>query len=316
MPLSIVVPLAACVLAAVCARPLAERLPPRTATWLLTLSALALAAASCAALGLVAIAAAMRLPAVDSLGGLSFPAVAQLDPAPVPLGVVAGVLFAAAALAALRAAWLRTAALVAVRREARGLSGDDQVVVIEDDSVDAYAVPGPRGRIVVTTGMLDALTEAECEVLLAHERAHASASHYLFTASARLSAAANPLLRPLASAISYSVERWADERAATVTGSRILAAHTIAKAALAAAECPPQRTGTDAVLAAVPDRTELRRAGSVPRRVEALLGPPPRRHTMLLILAVVLVAVAGLAAFDAATDLHAMVEFAQAAASA
>ncbi len=37
---------------------------------------------------------------------------------------------------------------------------------------------------------------------------------------------------------------------------------------------------------------------------------------MLLVLAVVLVAVAGLAAFDAATDLHAMVEFAQAAASA
>ncbi len=238
MPLSIVVPLAACALAAVCARPLAERLPPRTATWLLTLSALALAAASCAAVGLVAIAAAMRLPAVDALGGLSFPAVAQLDPAPVPLGVVAGALFAAAALAALRAAWLRTAALVAVRREARGLSGDDQVVVIEDDSVDAYAVPGPRGRIVVTTGMLDALTEAECEVLLAHERAHASASHYLFTASARLSAAANPVLRPLASAISYSVERWADERAAAVTGSRTLAAHTIAKAALAAAECP------------------------------------------------------------------------------
>lgn len=316
MPLSILVPLGACVLAAVCARPLAERLPPRTATWLLTLSAVALAAASCAAVGFVAIAAAMRLPVVDALGGLSIPTVSQVDPAPVPLGVIAGGLFAAAALGAVRAAWLRTAALIAVRREASGLSGDDQVAVIEDDSVDAYAVPGPHGRIVVTTGMLDALSEAECEVLLAHERAHASASHYLFTASARLSAAANPVLRPVASAISFSVERWADERAATVTGNRLLTAHTIAKAALAAADAPPQRASAGAVLAVVPTRSELRRAGSVPRRVEALLGPPPRRNTALLLLAVVLVAVAGLAALDAASDLHAMVEFAQAAASA
>jgi hypothetical protein len=52
----------------------------------------------------------------------------------------------------------------------------------------------------------------------------------------------------------------------------------------------------------------------VPRRVGALLCPPPPRRIMLLLLAIALVAAAGLAAFHAAGDLHAMVEFAQAAA--
>jgi hypothetical protein len=37
----------------------------------------------------------------------------------------------------------------------------------------------------------------------------------LFTTAARL-AAANPLLRPVATATGYTVERWADERAAAV----------------------------------------------------------------------------------------------------
>src|ERR1700685_2774336 len=129
MHVLIYVPLLVPVLAAVCARPLAERLPPRTATWLLTVSAVALgagsggargllatggarAAASAAALGLLAMAAAMRLPVIDSLGGMSLAAVLRLDPAPLPLGVIAGAFFLTAALAAVRAAWLGTAALI------------------------------------------------------------------------------------------------------------------------------------------------------------------------------------------------------------
>jgi Zn-dependent protease with chaperone function len=310
----IYVPIAVSALAAICAWPLAERLPPRTATWLLTLSAVVMAGTSCAALGLLAMAAAMRLPVVASLGGMSLRAVSHLDPASLPVGVIAAALFGAAALAAVRAAWLRTAALVAAHREARGLAGDGQVVTIVDDSVDAYAVPGRPGRIVITSGMLDALTESEREVLLAHERAHVSACHYLFTALVRLSAAANPLLRPLAAAVGYSVERWADERAASVTGNRRLVAHTIAKAALAAAAAPVSRAGSAAVLAGLTGPSQLGRRGSVPRRVDALLGPPPRRRIVLLALTITVLAACGLASLDAAGDLHAMVEFAQSAA--
>jgi Zn-dependent protease with chaperone function len=321
MRLLIYVPIVVSALFALGAWPLAERLPPRTATWLLTISAVVVAGTSCAVLGLLAIAAAMRLPMVDALGGMSLRAVIQLDPASLPVGVIAAGLFGAAGLAAVRAAWLRTAALVAARREACRLAGDgqpgsgEQVLTIVDDGVDAYAAPGRPGRIVITSGMVDALTESEREVLLAHERAHVSASHYLFTALARLAAAANPLLRPPAAAINYSIERWADERAASVTGSRPLVAHTIAKAALAAAAAPVSRAGSAVVLAGLTGSSQLGSRGSVPRRVDALLAPPPRRGIVLLTLAIAVLAVCGVAAFDAAGDLHAMVELAQAALS-
>jgi Zn-dependent protease with chaperone function len=41
------------------------------------------------------------------------------------------------------------------------------VVVLADEAADAYAAPGWPGRIVVTSGMLGALSPAEREVLLA-----------------------------------------------------------------------------------------------------------------------------------------------------
>ncbi len=314
MDVLVYLPLVIPVLAALSGRTLAERLPPRTATWLLTISAVTLAGASCAMLGLLAMAAAMRLSAVDSLGGLSIPVISRSDLAPLPLGLVAAGLLAAAAVAALRAAWLRTSALVAVNRQARSLPGGGPVVVIADDSVDAYTVPGWPGKVVVTSGMLAALTDPEREVLLAHERAHAAGRHYLFTAAVRLSAAANPLLRPLAAAVGYSVERWADEQAAAATGSRPLTARTIAKAALAASAAPSERPSSVAVLAAVPGPDLIRRSGSVPRRVDALLGPPPRHSLMLLGLVVGVLVVSGLSAVGAAGDLHALIEFAQSAA--
>jgi Zn-dependent protease with chaperone function len=314
MHIAIYLPLIVPLLAAAAARPLAERLPPRTAAWVLTGAALALATASSAVLGLLAMAAAFRIPLVDAAGGMSLGVVSRSDPATLPLGVVAAAALAAAALAALRAAWRRAGALTAAHRRARSLPGSGQVVVVSDEAADAYTVPGWPGRIVITSGMLGALSNDERQVLLAHERAHAAGCHYLFTAAARLAAAANPLLRPLAAAVGYSVERWADERAASAAGDRPLAARTIAKAALAAAAAPPRQTHTGATLAAVSAYASARHAGPVPRRVEALLRPPPRRRLLLAALAVALVAVSGLAALDAALDLHLLVEVAQAAA--
>jgi hypothetical protein len=315
MHLAVYLPLVIPLLAAVAARQLAERLPPRTATWLLAGSAVALAGASSAMLGLLALAAAVRTPAVAAIGGLSLPVMSRDDPASLPLGLAAAALLAVAAAAAVRAAWRRTGALVAVRRQARCLPGAGQLVVVTDEAADAYTVPGWPGRIVVTSGMLDALSRAEREVLLAHERAHASGCHYLFMAAARLAAAANPLLRPLAAAVGYSVERWADERAAAVAGNRALAARTIAKAALAAAAAPPRRAAPAVTLAvAASAEAGARGAGPVPRRVAALLQPAPRPRLLLIALAVALVAVSGLSALEAARDLHGLIEFAQAAA--
>jgi Zn-dependent protease with chaperone function len=315
MHVAVYLPLVVPLLAAAAARPLAERLPPRTAAWLLAGSAVVLAGASSAVLGLLAVAAAVRLPLVDAISNLSLQAVHRDDPASLPVGVAAGALLAVVAVAAGRAAWLRAGALAAAHREARGLPGAGQLVVLADEAADAYTAPGWPGRIVVTSGMLGALSRDEREVLLAHERTHASARHYLFTAAARLAAAANPLLRPVASAVGYSVERWADESAAAAAGNRPLAARTVAKAALAAIAAPPRRPAPAAALAVAADPLRAAGAGPVPRRVAALLRPPPRPRLLLLAAAVALVAVSGASALEAARDLHALIEFAQAAAA-
>ena len=142
-------------------------------------------------------------------------------------------------------------------------------MVTDDEAADAYTLPGLPCRIVITAGMLRALTGPERQVLLAHERAHASGVHYLFTTAARLAAAANPLLRPVASAVGYSVERWADERAAAVTGDRELAARAIARAALAATAAPPRPAGRAAsALGAVSIQLPARQViGSYARRM-------------------------------------------------
>ena len=345
MHLAVYLPLVIPVLAALAARPLADRLPPAAATWLLAGSSLALAAASSAVLGLLALTALVRVPFVDAVANMSVQAISRSDPASLPVAIAAGALLAAAAAAACRALWRRGAAIVAAGRQARRLPGAGQVVVTEDSAADAYTLPGWPCRIVITTGMLRALSAQERQVLLAHERAHASGSHYLFTSGARLAAAANPLLRPVAAQVGYTVERWADERAALDVGDRPLTARAIARAAMATTAAPPDRAGPATALGLVPvdadrdqargsergadaggrgesrgrhrfTRPALRRAGPVPRRVAALLGPPPQPRLLLLAAAVALVAISGLSALEAARNLHQLLELAQAASAA
>jgi hypothetical protein len=179
--------------------------------------------------------------------------------------------------------------------------------------------------------MLDALVGDERRVLLAHERAHASNAHYLFTSVARLAAAANPLLRPVSAELGYVVERWADERAAAETGDRTLTARAIARAALATSASPPDRDAAVAALGLITSEGQplkkegraasrpkprislltARRPGPVPRRVAALLAPPPGLPPLLLAAAVALVIVSGVATLEAATDLHQLIELAQ-----
>jgi Zn-dependent protease with chaperone function len=321
MHLAVYLPLVVPLLAAAAAWPLAGLLPPVAATWLLAGSAVALAAASSAVLGLLALTAVVRIPLVGAVGEMSRQVISRGDPASVPVAVAAGVLLAAAATGACRALWRRTAALIAAGRQARRLPGAGQVVVIDDEAADAYTLPGWPCRIVVTAGMMRALSHPERQVLLAHERAHASAFHYLFTTAARLAAAANPLLRPVAGAVGYTIERWADERAAAVVGDRRLAARAIARAALASAAAPPRQAShaagaLGAVTGQAPMRlagpAPMRRAGPVPRRVAALLGPPPQPRLLLLAAAVLLVAVAGASTLQAAIDLHSLLDYARA----
>jgi Zn-dependent protease with chaperone function len=325
MHVVIYLPLALTLIAALAARPLADRLPPVTATWLLAGSALVLAATSGAVLGLLALTALIRIPLIAS-GHWSLRVVSQQDPASLPVAIVAGCLLAVALTASVRALWRRSRAIRASHQQARSLPGRGKIVITDDEAADAYTLAGMPCRIVVTTGMLRALDGPEQRVLLAHERAHAAWHHYLFTTSARLAAAANPLLRPVSSAVSYTVERWADERAARLTGDRRVAAAAIARAAIAAsapspaasvpsalppagsAVAPPPPTEVALGAIGIPGQLGPPGAGPVPRRVAALLRPAPRTSRVLVCLAILLVLVAGASALDAARDLHALLE--------
>jgi hypothetical protein len=181
--------------------------------------------------------------------------------------------------------------------------------------------------------MLDALDARERQALLAHERAHLVCAHHVFVALAALAAATNPLLRPVAAAVVYCTERWADEHAATAVGDRRTVAHTIGKAALLTRHHPTlpgalaiannrgggsiramTRAMTSAVLGALaPGRRALAlwRAGPVPRRVAALLAAPPRHQRVLLVLALGVLVLAAASTLDAVHDLHALFELAE-----
>lgn len=306
-------PLVIPALAGATARPLASRMEPRQATWLLTCAAVALAACSTAALALLAAFAVARAPVLAALGDYSQSVFRHGDPISPATGAVAGLALLSAAVAVVVMFRNRARALAESYRRAAVLRPADGVVVVPGPALDAYALPGRPGRIVVSGHLLDCLDPGSQAVLIAHEHAHLSGRHHIFAAAVRLAAAANPMLLPVARSVDYTLERWADEHAARVVGDRRLAAETIGRVALLASEHRRRVPGMSLGIAGpLARRLSLRWAGPVPRRVAALLTAPPRRRTVLLAATVVMVGLAGLAALETAHYLHALLEVAQA----
>jgi beta-lactamase regulating signal transducer with metallopeptidase domain len=306
-------PLVIPALAGAAARPLAARMEPRQATWLLTSATVALAACSTAALALLAAFAAARAPALAALGHYSQSVMRHVDPISVPTGAVAALALAAAAVWVAVMFRSRARALAESYRRAAGLDSRDSIVVVPGPAIEAYALPGRPGRIVVSGRLLDRLDTGRRTALIAHEQAHLAGRHHLFAAMARLAAAANPMLLPVARSVEYTVERWADEHAAAVTGDRRLVAETIGQVALLASP-GPRRVPTMAlgIIGPLAQRVSVAWAGPVPRRVAALLTGPPRRRTVLVAASAAIVLLAGVSALEAARDLHALLELAQA----
>ncbi|TYC15851.1 M56 family metallopeptidase [Actinomadura syzygii] len=293
------------------ARPLSGRLPPRTATWLLTVTGTLLALASTATLAVFALGGALRLPLIARLGHLSGHVLRDgAQPVPAVAAVAALALFTSLGSAGYAMA-TQARALLDGARTARGLPGEGELAVVADDAADAFALPGRPGRIVVSTGMLAVLDPAERDVLLAHERAHLAGRHHLFRTAAHLAAAVNPLLWPLRGAVVYATERWADESAAARTG-RERAARAIGKAALARSHRPGPSGASALGIGSALARRGGRRPGPLPRRVAALLAPPPPRRVLLVAATLALAALSVLAANDGAFDLHQLIEHAQA----
>ncbi|MER8013943.1 M56 family metallopeptidase [Streptomyces griseoluteus] len=238
-----------------------QRLHPRAATWLLTVTACVLALCSTLCLTLLMVVGTAQLPGNPLPDAWSDDEVREA----VPYDEVAGQAAIPALLAVLagcsRVLWRH---LRVRRRAERSLAGLPRrtVAVLPDPEPYAYALPGrDRGRVVVSTGMLDRLAARERRALFAHERAHLAGGHHRFLLLVQLAARANPFLRPLRTAVSYTVERWADEEAAGVVRSRRAVARAIGRAALV--------SRPHAVLAG------FAAPGPVPRRVAALLGPAP-----------------------------------------
>ncbi|MFF9069552.1 M56 family metallopeptidase [Streptomyces sp. NPDC014891] len=262
-----------------------QRLHPRTATRLLAAVAGVSAVCSTLCLGLLMIVGTAQLPGNPLPDSWSDPDVR----AALPYDEIAGRAAIPALLAVLVSCAVAAWRQVRVRRRVvAALAGLPRtpVAVLPDRTPYAYAVPGggPRGRrraggevrgragevrghgrVVVSTGMLAGLAPAERRALFAHERAHLAGRHHRHLLTVHLAARANPFLRPLRTAVSYTAERWADEEAAAEVGSRRSVARAIGKAALLAPRPPaaglPALTGGD--------------AGPVPRRVAALMRPAP-----------------------------------------
>lgn len=294
------------------ARLAGSRLHPRSATWVMTTAAVLLAGTSCGALGLLTVAAVVRLPGVTHLAHLSGGVIRSGDTTSYAVAVVAGCLFGAAVLMTIRFTLRATGAIVASFRFAKQLPGSQRLVVTPQLTPDAYAVPGMPGRVVVSTAMFEALDPPSRRALLAHEHAHIEGQHYLFTSIVGVAATANPLVRPLAAAVDFTVERWADERAASSVGSRRQVAEAVAHAAVASQHHARIARPVLGMAITGPWRTDVRRAGPIPRRVAALLAPRPTSNRLVLAVIAALVAAASACALEAANDLQDLLVLARA----
>jgi Zn-dependent protease with chaperone function len=255
-------------------------LPPATATTLLVGSMLCATLATVYVLGAFAFTWIAQIPQVAKEGDWSPLLLRSADPVPATVAISAGVALSASVTWIVRAVVEYAKAHQRLHRSLNRLSHDGGVIIVDSSRPDAYATPLAGGRVVVTRGLLEALGPDESRALLAHERAHLKLRHHWCTLAAKLCAAANPLLRPIADAVGESVERWADERAARVVQDRRLVARALARAALHTHSYTPP----SGALAAVD--------GQVPRRVHALLDPPPRlRFVPIAVVVVLLVSV-------------------------
>jgi hypothetical protein len=240
----------------------AGRIAPAAAVRLLVPTSLVVAATSTFTLGVVAFTLIGQWPWIAAFGAWS-PAVLRADtPIPAVAAIVGGFLLAYAAASTVVLVSRRSASLIAVHRVCGRLGAPGAVVVVESPTPDAFTTPEATGRIIVTRGMLDALSQRQRAAMLAHERSHQRHRHTWWLLAADLAAAINPALRPTARTLRHTAERWADEDAAIAVGDRHLVAQTVARAALAA-----HRHHSVAVAAS---------GGNVPARVQALLRPRRR----------------------------------------
>ncbi len=282
----LLVPMLVAVVAAFGAATVQRRLRPDWATWTLTALAGGSALAVLWAVSVLAVSFALEQPTLGAVFGWCRAVFSTHDRVSAPVGIAAWI-----ALTLMTASGVRH---LSRRRRASAAPADD---VIHSQDPVAFAVPGRPGRIVVSTGMLDALDEDERRVLYAHERSHLRRHHHRFLHVAEAAAAAVPFLRPLSHQVRFATERWADEDAATAVGDRHVVARAIARAALAASGTPDRHAA-------------LSFTGCTARaRVDAMLQPSRRTPWASMSLAVLGVSTLAVSIAGSGIQLHHLVEF-------
>jgi Zn-dependent protease with chaperone function len=197
----------------------------------------------------------------------------------------------------LLAAGVRMRKVVVDHRWAVAGTSGHRFQVLDTEQPIAYAAPGKPGCVVVSNGLLEALSPRERQVLFAHERAHLEQGHHRYLLIGALAVAVVPPLRPLVEQLRLATERCADEAAVqAMEGDRELVAVSIARAALATTDYAGTTVGAFA-------------GGSIPLRVNALLGDPT--STKVAAAAMTATGVAAIAAVGASSlQVHHFIELA------
>ena len=307
-----------CLLLALSTNTVMRSFRPAQAVVLLASAAMALSLAAGIAVTAIAVAVLAAMTSVAAEGHWSAAVVRANIALPGWLGAVAA---AAVTLLLLRAGWRVTrisAALVRAERLCRTLRAQGgPVVIVDDNTADAYTLAGIRGCVIIGRRLLTELTAEERRVVTAHELSHLTRRHHLYVHFADIAAAANPLLRAVPRAVRTGVERWADEEAATGIGDRRITGRAVAQVALVRSAIA-RSTGTPGAAqrlgAFLPDPAGPAGAVlgvahyAVAARVQALLQParPRRTGVVILVLALaVLVLVLGTASL---TRIHDIIE--------
>jgi beta-lactamase regulating signal transducer with metallopeptidase domain len=99
-------------------------------------------------------------------------------------------------------------------------------IVVDDPRPTAYCLPGRQPTVVLTTGTLQLLDDAQLAAVLAHERAHLASRHHLLMTIARTGRMVFPfvpLLREADAQVARLAELHADDTAARACDSGPLA---------------------------------------------------------------------------------------------
>ncbi len=253
-----------------------RRLPPVVATRAVTVTLAVIAAAAVPTLWIVSLGYLAHIPFLGRRLQWCAEAFGVHDPIPWWLGAPA-LLFVTVGI-------IRAGSVVRGYRRLR--QHDARSVEIADHAQPfAFTLPGRGGQVVLSSGLVELLDDAERAVVLAHENAHARSRHDRYLLVAQISAALVPFLRPLADRLHFSLERCADEVAVVHCGDRGFVARTLGKVAL--------RSGTPAGVMGFGGL-------GAPARVAALLSPPttPLRPGFSLALWSAIIMTAGLGVFQ------------------